>query len=171
MSGCCLNHEAPKSYFHHNRSIPQRGHKVRRTLTPGFVAHTDDTPWAWPGCQGDVTPPFQIGSHFRARLSVSLIAWGWKVGLTGECDNTWFSGIPLAKSVKSEDELQCSCHCIYVVCVCVRACLCVNFLNHSKTVSTCDAWWTAEETHKCSNEWNMEFYHMSSWDFTSWKGC
>lgn len=100
MSGFYLNHEAPKSYFHYNRSIPQRGHEVRWTLTPGFVAHTDDTPRAWPGCQGDVTPPFQIGSHFGARVSdstVSLIALGRKVGLTGECDNTWFSSIPLGK--------------------------------------------------------------------------
>lgn len=52
LSGYCLNHAAPKSYFHCNRSIPQRGHEVRSTLIPGFVARTDDTPWAWPGCQG-----------------------------------------------------------------------------------------------------------------------
>lgn len=37
VSGCCLNHAPPKSYFHHGRSISQRSHQVRRTPTPGFV--------------------------------------------------------------------------------------------------------------------------------------
>lgn len=32
-----LNLAAPNSYFHYNRSIPEGGHKVRWTLTPGFV--------------------------------------------------------------------------------------------------------------------------------------
>lgn len=40
----------------------------------------DDPRRAGPGCQGDVTPPLQGGSHFGARVAVTLIAPGRESG-------------------------------------------------------------------------------------------
>lgn len=114
-----IEQKKKKSYFHYNRSIPQRGHEVRWTLTPGIVAHTDDTPRAGPGCQGDVTPPFQRGSHFGARVSVTLIVLGRKVGLAGERDNTWFSVTALGRDCL-KDKVQRPCQCM-----CAKVCECV----------------------------------------------
>lgn len=41
---------------------------------------------------------------------MSLIAQGKKVGLAGERDNTWSSGVALGKNVWSGDEVQRPCH-------------------------------------------------------------
>lgn len=89
-----------------------------------LLAHPDNTQRARPGCQGDVTPLFQTGSHFRARVSgftVSLIALREKVGLTWECDNTRFSGIPLGRKCLEEGwgVVPLSLLLCVWVCVCV----------------------------------------------------
>lgn len=97
-----------KLYFAYNRSLPQRGHKVRWTLAWFCVLMV-----LW-----GVDPVARVMWHLQSwqtvilwnRIFVSLIAQGKHVGLTAERNNTWSSGVPLGKNVWNGDEVQRPCH-------------------------------------------------------------
>lgn len=97
-----------KLYFAYNRSLPQRGHKVRWTLAWFCVLMV-----LW-----GVDPVARVMWHLQSwqtvilwnRIFVSLIAQGKNVGLASERNNTWSSGVPLGKNVWNGDEVQRPCH-------------------------------------------------------------
>lgn len=131
MSGCCLNREARKSYFHYNTSIPQRDHEVRWTLTPDFVG----THWwysegltrlsGW--CDTSIPDSRWIfGPPIFLTPRLSLIALGMEAGLTGEGDNTWFFWYTPGWKKKKKSTFRTKCLCMWLeVCVCA----CVMGLN------------------------------------------